>query len=228
MGPEFADQPRLVVGVAADVHQSRLDYPARPTIFMPMRQVPDRMTAYANKYVLTSIIVKVSDPTNISEQVRAAVMASDTDLSVASFRPLQQVVTDSLSRDRFYTFLTATFGGFSLLTIAVGFYGLLSYHLNLRAREIAVRMSLGARRAQVVMLVVWQGLQLVGLGTILGGAGAFFLMRIVANQVYNRFALSLHAFGLAVLLLGLVAMLASILTAWQVSSVEPMLILRNE
>src|SRR5215472_2698783 len=70
IGPEFTDTPRLVVGIVADVHQSSLEYPARPTIFIPIRQTPDRITAYANKYVLTSIIVKNSGLRDISDQVR--------------------------------------------------------------------------------------------------------------------------------------------------------------
>jgi predicted permease len=228
MGPDFADKPRRVVGVAADVHQSSLEYPARPTIFVPIEQTPDKITGYANKYVLTSIVVRLASPENIAERVRMAVESSDPDLSIASFRPMSRVVTDSLARDRFYTFLTVAFGAFALLTIAVGFYGLLSYHVGLRAREIAVRISLGARRSQVVMLVVWQGMQLVGLGASLGVAAVFFLKRLVASELYNTDAMGLHALTYAVLLLGLVAMLASLLSAFRIASVEPMVVLRNE
>lgn len=228
LGPEFKDKPRLVVGVAGDVHQSSLEAPARPTVFIPAQQVPDKISAYANKYFLTSIVARTKDSNDISENVRDAVASSDPDLSVASFRPLQQVVANSLVRDRFYAYLTGTFGGFALSITAIGLYGLLSYQVSLRQKEIAVRLSLGAKRAQVVLLVTRQGVELAGIGILLGMMCAFFLNHFFTSVFYNPHGVALHALAGAILLVLGVSVVASLITAIRVASIEPMVTLRNQ
>lgn len=228
MGQQYTEKPRLVVGVVADVRESRLDVPARPTVFVPLEQVPDKITGYANKYFFTSIVTRTTVPEDMSVRLRDAVESADPDLSVASFRPLSDVVTNSLSQDRFYAFLTTGFGSFALFITAVGLYGLMSYQVGLRTQEIAVRMSLGARRSKVVVLVVQQGMKLVGIGVLLGVAASFFFQRFFAAMLYNSQSLALGAIANAILLLGLVGVLASLLTAFRIASIDPLIVLRKE
>jgi ABC-type antimicrobial peptide transport system permease subunit len=228
LGPEFTDTPRLVVGVVGDVHQSSLERPARPTVFVPIPQAQDKIMGYANKYFLTSIVVRVTSPENISEQVRAAVVSADSDLSIASLHPLTQVVTNSLTRDRFYAFLTITFGSFALLISSVGLYGLLSYQVGLRTQEIAIRMSLGAKRSQVVMLLVTQSMRLVGMGVLVGIAASIFFQHAFASMLYNLQNMAIGALLGAILLLLIVAMAAVLLASFRIASIEPKVILLNQ
>jgi len=228
LGHEFNDTSRLVVGVVGDVHQSSLEASARPTVFIPAQQAPDKINAYANKYFLTSIVARTKGSNDISESVRNAVASSDPNLWVASFRPLQQVVANSLMRDRFYAYLTGIFGGFALAITAIGLYGLLSYQVSLRQKEIAVRLSLGAKRAQVVLLLTRQGIELVGIGVLLGVMCALFFKRLFTIVFYNLQGVALDALAIAVLLLVGISVLASLITAIRVASIEPMVILRNQ
>jgi predicted permease len=228
VGPDYTERPRVVVGVTTDVRQSSLDLPARPTVFVPMQQAPDKLSSYVNKHFLTSIVVRTTSAEDITERVRNAVETADPDLSVASLRPLSQVVANSLTRERFYAFLTVAFGGFALLITAVGLYGLMSYQVGLRTREIAVRMSVGAQRSQVVMMVVWQGVQLTLAGILIGIAGSFLFRRVFAGILYNLQSVGLAALANAILLVSGVAALASLLTAFRIASIDPMVVLRNE
>jgi len=228
LGQQFADTPRLVIAVATDIHQSGLDQPPPPTVFVPMAQAPDGITAFVNKLFLTSILVRASNHANVSDQIRGVVSSADPDLSLASLRPLTEVVDGTLARDRFYASLTAGFSALALLITAIGLYGLLSYEISLRTREIAVRMSLGARHSQVASLVVREALRLVVIGVVIGGIGALFIRPILSNMVYNVTDVTLGTVINAIVLLGIVALLASVLTAVRAASIEPMVVLRNE
>jgi putative ABC transport system permease protein len=227
LGPDFIDRRRLIVGVAANVHQSSLEQADRPTIFVPVAQVPDSIMAYTNQHFLTSIVIRTPKPDGISEQVRSAIESADLDLAVVSFQPLSQVVRNSTSRDRFHTFLTVIFGGFALLITTIGFYGLVSYQVALGARDLAVRMSFGANRRDAVILTVEQILRLVAITVVLGSTGSLFFMFPLAKLLYNQVGtLADLAAGIVALLFA--TLLASLIAAVKIVSIEPISVLRNE
>jgi putative ABC transport system permease protein len=122
--------------------------------------------------------------------------------------------------------LSTAFGMFALLLTAIGLYGLLGYRIRLRAGEIAVRMAMGARRVQVIAMVVKQGVKLVGIGLILGLTGAYGARKFLEAMSYNRTGFGVILF--AAVLLGVVATLASFLTALQAASIEPIIVLKNQ
>ena len=226
LGPEFTDPPRLIVGVVADVHQSSLEQAPRPTVFVPVAQVPDSITGYTNRHFLTSIILRTPKPADIPEQVRVVIESADPDLSLVSFRSLSQVVRNSMSRDRFYTSLTVVFGGCALLITAIGFYGLLSYQIGLRTQEIAVRIAFGANRFHAVMLIVRQSILLVAAGVTISTTMYFFSMPLI-EKLYNL-DITLGALISGIALLVLVTILASLIAALRIASIEPVVILKNE
>jgi predicted permease len=228
IGEAFTDKPRLVVGVVSDVHESGLEKPPPPTVFVPLQQVPDKLTEYANKNFLTSIVARINRPEDISTEVRSAVTSADQDLSVASFRPLNQIVANSIARERFFTVLTVIFGGFALLITAIGLYGLLTYQIGLRSREIAVRMCVGAKRSHIIMVVVQQAALLVGTGIAVGIVAAFILKRLFASTIVHLQDLAVGSVMEAILLLAFVGLMASLITSLRFASLEPMIVLRNE
>jgi len=228
LGGMFSDNPREILGVSADVHEASLAAPPPPTIFIPLSQTPAGMCAFINKVFLTSVVVRTRSQVNLSESLQAILDSADPDLSLASLRPLSEVVSHSLARPRFYASLLTAFGIFVLLLTAVGLYGLLSYQLVLRTREIGIRMAIGARRWEVVTLVVRQGIQPVLIGLVLGMAGIPFLKKILGAMLYNVDNATLIIFVSAAVLLGTVALLTGLLTTLRATAIEPMMVLRTE
>lgn len=228
LGGMFSDAPREIVGVSADVHEASLAEPPPPTIFIPLTQVPGSICAFINKVFLTSVIVRTRSQVNLSESFRTILDSADPDLSLASFRPLSDVVSHSLARPRFYASLITGFGVFALILTAVGLYGLLSYQLLLRTREIGIRMAVGARRWEVIRLVVRQGIQPVLIGLMLGMAGIPFLRNLLGAMLYNLSSTTLGVLVGAAVLLGTVALLTGLVTAIRATAIEPMVMLRTE
>jgi putative ABC transport system permease protein len=227
-GNPFSDMPRLVVGVAADVHAAGLGRAAPPTVFVPIHQTPDNTMAFVNKLFLTSILIRTREPSGISERVRSAMAAADPDLPLVTARPLAEVVAASIAWPRFYVSLTTAFGLVALLLTTIGLYGLLRYRAVRRTREIAVRMALGASRFGVVALVVKEAARLVSAGLVLGIAGSILLKRLLAARMHDLDGPIVNSVFSAAMLMLTVATLTSILTAFRASSVQPMAVLRNE
>jgi ABC-type antimicrobial peptide transport system permease subunit len=118
--------------------------------------------------------------------------------------------------------------GLALVLAAIGVYGVLSYTVSQRARELGVRMALGATRAQVVWLVLRQGLGLVGIGVALGVGGALALSRLLRHLLYSVSPLDALAFSTALVVLVVVALVATLLPALRASRMDPMVALRSE
>lgn len=227
LGPDFTDRPRQIVGVVANIHESDLGRPPAPTVFVPQPQVPDNINAFVNRLFLNSIVVRTNSRFGQLEKLRNGIVSADPDLSLAQMMPLAAVVSRSLAQPRFYAFLTAAFGSFALLLSAIGLYGLLSYRMKMRTREIAMRIAFGARRSQIFALVLFEGLRLVAIGMVIGSAGAFFLARFLRSMLYNTIETPYVALLYPSIALLLVATLSSWLSAVHAGS-EPMVLLRSE
>jgi putative ABC transport system permease protein len=143
-------------------------------------------------------------------------------------RPFEQVISTSLAEPRFYTVLIGAFGLFTVLLTGIALYGLLSYRLVLRTREIGIRIALGARRPEVVGLVLKEGFVLVAVGVIFGLAAAAFETKVFGTMLYNVGGSTFGVLVIAAAVLGAVAILASLLTATRVLSIEPIVALRTE
>jgi putative ABC transport system permease protein len=221
-----ASDMRQIVGVAADIHESGLAKPVPPTVLVPFEQTPDQVNDLANEWFLTSIIVRSSGKGNVTEDIRHALSVAAPDLPLASVRPMPLVISATLARQRFYAFLVSFFGGLALLLTAVGFYGLLSYQIGLRTREIAVRIAVGATRARVVQLITLQAGRMVASGILMGLIGAYLIGRLIERflPMVSDMSSSLLA---AVLLLISVTAIVSFSITMRASSIQPMKILRQ-
>jgi putative ABC transport system permease protein len=181
-----------------------------------------------NRLFPTSIVVRSDRYVNIYESLSHALTGADRDLAIVSVRPLSQVVSTSLARPRFHVSLIGAFGAFALLLTAVGLYGILSYQLILRTREIAMRVAVGAKRSHVIGLIVKQGVALVAIGILLGSAASIFLAKFLGALLYNTLDTTIGILATAALLLVTIAFLTSLVIAVRATAIEPMVVLRTE
>jgi predicted permease len=228
LGPQPPEAPREVVGVVSDIHEKGLARPAPPTVFVPMSQVPDNITAFTNNAFLTSILIRTSGHVDPTRQIQSVIHSVSPDLPVASVRPFREVVRQSLAEPRFIVLLTTAFSGLALLLTAVGLQGLLNYQVHLRAREIAIRIAVGASRNHIIRMVVQQGTSVICFAIPIGICGAFVVKRLLGSLLYNLQSGSPATIIATGILLGSVVILISLLTAIRAASIDPTAVLRNE
>jgi hypothetical protein len=207
-----------VIGVAPDAQVDTLGGRIRPFVYVPLAQ------RYVSR---TSLLVK-SAGDGVIPQVRTILRELNPNLPVTAAMPLEQVTAIALIPQRIAGALAASLGVVVLLLAAIGIYGVTSYSVNRRTREIGIRMALGAARTDVLRLVVRQGMVLtaigVGLGLAAGAAGA----QLLRSLLFGVSALDPIAFGGAALLFGVISLAASYLPARRATRVDPMVALRAE
>jgi len=220
-GFDYSPQPwRTVVGVVQDVKQAGLEAPATPQIYLPHAQ-------YRIGY-LTLVVRTKSDPLNLAEEVRQQVMRADPQQAVSNIASMDQVLSDSIASRRFTAALLGTLAVLGLLLASVGVYGVISYGVSQRTREIGIRMALGARRNDVLSLVVGQGMKLLLLGVGAGAFSALLLTPVMSGLLFGVRPSDPVAFAGSAIFLGLVAMLACYIPARRAAQVDPMVALRYE
>ena len=207
-----------VVGVAPDAQVDTLGANVGPFVYVPMAQ----------RYMSRASLVVRSDNGGIIPQVRALVRELNPNLPVTTAMPLEQVTALMLIPQRIAGAVAGTLGIVVLLLAAIGIYGVTSYSVSRRTREIGVRMALGANHASVLRLVIRQGLVLTGLGVVLGLAGGAAGAQVLRSLLFGVSALDPIAFGGSALLFGVVALGASYLPARRATRVDPMIALRTE
>jgi putative ABC transport system permease protein len=177
-----------------------------------------------------TLVIKAArgEPESMTAAVRAAVAALDPTLPLGAFQTLEEVASDSVSRPRFALVLLGAFAFLALVLAAVGTYGVISYATSQRAREMGIRMALGARRVEVVRLVVGQGMVLGVAGIALGIAGALVITRSLSGLLYDVKPGDPVTLVTVSGLLIAVTLAASALPARQATRVDPGNALRGE
>jgi putative ABC transport system permease protein len=211
---------RTVVGVVADVKQAGLNAPHTMQIYLPHAQ-------YGNGF-LTLVMRTGSDPLSVAGEVRRSVAQLDPELPVANIASMDQVLSDSVSPQRFSAVLLGTLAGVGLLLATVGVYGVLSYEVSRKTREIGIRVALGAARTDVLALIVGQGARLLLLGVIIGTAAALLLTRLMSRLLFGISSSDPVTFASVTLFLLAVALLACYIPARRAAKVDPMVALRCE
>jgi predicted permease len=211
---------REIVGVVGDVKSSGLDAEMAATMYLPYRQSP--------RPWLSFVVRTASDPQGLVQPVTRAVYSVDKEQAVTGVRTMEQVLAESLSGRRFNMTLLITFAALALLLAAVGVYGVMSYTVMLRRRELGIRMALGARAGDVLRLVLGQGLALTLVGVAVGLAGAYGLTRLMASLLYGVTATDFLTFGSVSGVIVVVGLLASFLPARRATKVDPLVALRSE
>jgi len=216
----FENRTRTVIGVVGDVKQSGLDIETRPEMFSPYYQSP---LSFATFVIRTS-----GDPELITSSVRGAMQEIDKDLPLYDIKTVDEVISESVAPRRLNMLLLAIFAGLALVLAAVGIYGVISYSVSQRTREIGIRMALGASHSGVLRLVVGEGMILAVIGVAIGLVASFFLTRLMSTLLFGVSTTDPLTFVAISLLLTGVSIVASLIPARRAIRVDPMVALRYE
>jgi putative ABC transport system permease protein len=209
-----------VVGVVGDVRHTGLDEAAGLEVYRPFAQVPVRD--------MSLVIRTTNESAPLGASLRAAVAEVDANVPISDVRSADQILARSVAAWRFTTFLHGTFALVALTLAAIGIYGVLSYAVSRRSREIGVRMALGASRADVLRMVLGQALLLAATGTISGVVAAFAVTRLLKTLLFEVSPTDVVTFTAVPLLLAGVACLAAYIPASRATRVDPTIALRLE
>jgi putative ABC transport system permease protein len=175
------------------------------------------------------VVIRTSvDPVSVAAAVRSQVWSIDKEQPISDIKTMDQVLSQSVAQRRFNMLLLGGFAGVALLLTAVGIYGLISYSVTQRTREIGLRMALGARRQDILKLVMARGLLLVLLGVGIGIAGAFALTRVMESLLFGVGARDPLTFAVIPLVMVGVALGACFIPARRATKVDPGVALRYE
>jgi predicted permease len=209
-----------IVGVTGDTRYESLRDDIPPMVILDAVQTPpNAMTAYVRTE---------RDPDSAFRAIRAAVRQLDANLPIVNLKTLDQTVDDSLVTERIIATLSTVFGGLATLLAVIGLYGVMAYSVTQRAREIGIRMALGAKSGNVVRLVMREVLALVGAGLAFGLPAAYALARAVRSQLYAVEATDALSIALATGLLAGIALLAGYAPARRAAACDPVTVLRSD
>ena len=215
-----------IAGVVRDVKQGGVGARTGTELYLLNDQLP-RVTGFA--YGNLSVVVRTSMPlAAITPTIQRLVRDMDPSLPVVGLRSMDEVFVETVSRPRFLAVLLGVFAGLALLLAAVGAFGILSYLVSERQREIGVRMAVGAGRAAVVWMVLRQGLTYVAIGLACGIGGALALTRLLESLLFGVRPADPMTLAAGALFMSLVGALACMAPAWRATRVNPIEVLRAE
>ena len=209
-----------VVGVAGDMHRQGLENQIAPQVFRPHAQETDDM--------LDVIVRTTSDPQSVAASVQSAIQSLDKSVAKFSVTTVDQLLGEQTAARRFQTSLLGLFSLAALLLSAIGIYGLMHFFVAQRTNEIGVRMALGARQVNVLVLVFRQGLALAAVGVTVGIFGAFVLTRLLSTLLYGVTPTDPVTFAAAPAILLSVAACACWIPARHAARIDPMVALRHD
>ena len=208
-----------IVGVVADSRDDLSKEPG-PHIYQTLETTP---------YNFLKVMVRTNGaPQNFAAALRSTLREVDPDLPIEKLATIETMMADSVARQRFLAVLLVLFGGITLAIAAAGIYGLVSYTVRRRHREIGIRMALGAQQSQILALITGRGVALAAVGVGLGIAGAGASMRVLESLLFGVGARNSLVIAAASLTLGLVAVLASHIPAREATRINPVLLLRDD
>jgi putative ABC transport system permease protein len=238
-GPGRGPNTVTIAGVVDDVHLGSLERAPERVVFLDPRQVLARQASprppQADRFFLTiggssiSFAARTTaDPVAILRDLRGIARDIDPKLAIDAAIPMDQIVSSLTTRPRFYAALLTTFGAIAGFIAVIGLYGVLSYVVSQRTKELGIRMALGAQRGAVLKLVLRQGAVIVAVGVAAGIAGAAALTRYLAAMLYDLGALDVTTFTVVAVIFAAAAMAAAYVPARRATVIDPLAALRYE
>jgi putative ABC transport system permease protein len=214
------DNWREIVGVVKDVKHFGLDADTPPSMYFPFRQTPTRG--------MTLVVRTVGSPLGVVPALRRDIWTADRNLAITQVLTMNELVSSSITQQRFIVLLLGCFAALALVLAAVGIYGVMSYSVTQRTHEIGIRVALGARNTNVLALVLKSGMMLAAIGAAIGVLGALALTRLMSTLLFGVTPKDAPTFiGLSLGLLA-VALIACYLPARRATKVDPLVALRYE
>jgi predicted permease len=213
-------KPITIVGVVGDVKQYGLGTDGKIATYFPQQQGP------ANRVFV--VARTAGDPAELTAAITNEIHAADPTVVVYDVRAMEDRVYDSLARQRFASTMLGAFAAFAMLLAAVGLYGVMSYLVTQSTRDIGVMVALGARGSDIIGLVMRHGMELAGIGIVVGVIGAMALTRVMASLLFGISATDAVTFIFVPVLLAGVAFAATVIPAWRTTRVDPVVALRDE
>jgi predicted permease len=230
-GGDGGDRWFTVIGVAKDVKQTGVDRPVGPEayVFVEQHATDTPATWVAFSPMTMHVVVRTRLPlTMLAPAIGRVVRDVDPAVPVARLREMDEVFAQSIERPRLLAQLLTVFSGLALVLAAIGTYGVLSYMVTARRREIGIRLALGANRAHVLRQVMTQGLTLAGMGVAVGLAGALGLNRLLSSLLFGVHPADVMTLAIVMPSIIGIAALACWLPAWRASRVNPTIVLRED
>jgi predicted permease len=212
-----------VIGVSADIPSLRLDGPAPATLYLPEWSRP---MAYHTSATL--VVRSTGDPLRLAATVRRIVRNGSPDVAITSLKPMTEVVSDSVVGRRFQLLLASVFAMSALFLAVIGIYGVVTYSVEQRRRELGIRMAMGAGAKDVWWLVVTGGMVPVLIGLFAGIAGALLVGRLIASLLFGEQPYDLVTMGGVTALIGLTAAIACAIPAARATRLDPAAVWRTE
>jgi len=218
----FQNSPWMTIaGVVHDLNERGLEMEPKPAIYVPYAQVRGGGASFL--LVRTKV-----DPYSVASAVREVIWSVDREQPIYRLRTMEEVLDLQVAGRRQQMRLLAAFSALALLLAAIGIYGVLSYTVSQRTREIGLRMALGAGRGDVMAMVLRRGFVLVGCGVLIGAIAALALARLIESFLFGVKATDWPAYAAAGVTLLIAALAACFVPARRASSVDPMTALREE
>jgi predicted lysophospholipase L1 biosynthesis ABC-type transport system permease subunit len=229
MGPVFVEPQRQIIGVVGDMRNDGLDQEPYPTMYIPVAQMPDKVTALNSRITPLWWVVRTRvEPHTLIKPISLALRQASGGLAVAHTRSMDEIAVLNTSRQRFNMLLLTVFGCSALLIAAIGIYGLMAYSVQQRTHELGIRMALGAQASNLRNMVLRQGMLLAITGVIVGVGGALWLTRFLASFLFGVKTWDATAFVATPVLLCGIALLAVWVPARRATRVNPVKLLRFE
>jgi putative ABC transport system permease protein len=215
-----------VVGVVGDVRAGGLDRQVPPQFYLPLAQMPPSAWDWLGRTM--DLVVRTRTPTFPANDLRTVVASVAPGVPVYQLSTMQEKIAGRLEQSRFDTFLLSLFSAVALMLASVGIYGVLSYIVAQRTRDIGLRMALGATQGRIAREVLGYALGLTGIGLAIGIVCGLLCSQLLSSLLYGVRSTDVVAFAGASFLLACVALLASYIPSRRASRVDPIIALRYE
>jgi putative ABC transport system permease protein len=209
-----------VVGIVRDVRDLNLGKPPRAEVYYPAAQAPS--------WRVSLFVHTRQDPEKLVPAIRERVWSVDKDQPITKIQTMEAAVAKSVAEPKFRTVLLGTFAALGTILALIGIYGVVSYAVSMRTREIGVRVAMGAQRTDVLHLVIGHGLTIAAIGVAIGLAAAFALTRFLASLLYGVTARDPWTFAAVAVVLTAAALAACVVPAHHATRVDPLVALRHE